>query len=1041
MYVKQCEVPLKFHFSFQFNRSVFVYLSSFILFSPFCFAATITVTNNQDSGLGSLRDALSVYSSGDTIEFASSLSGGQTISLLSSLPPISSNVTINGSANPVIIDGGNAAQAFFVAPSVTAAISNLRLQNCLSQGGSGGNGHFGGGGGGGSMGAGGGLFVSGTSDVTLTNITWALNQSIGGNGGSSSDTNGNLLGAGGGGAGGPGGGNGGSSFNSTGAGGGGGGGGGPGAAAGGDSASGAIVSSPGGPGGAGVDGGFGGLGGAVGGANRASGGGGGGGNAFVVENGDPGAAGTDGFLSVGGIGGAGAGNGGGGGGGSSTPTGTSIGGDGGDGGDVSGGGGGGGASYQIFAGNGGTSGFGAGSGGGAGAGGGGTPGVGGASTFGGGQGGDGTSASPFADPFGGGGGGGGAALGGAIFVQSKSTVTLLNGNSFEDNSIAGGIGGSGDTAGNSGQNGTALGVDIFLQGGGQLNFNMGDSLIIPNPIEGDQVAAGGGIEKSGMGTVTLNGANTYTGTTIVDSGSLIVNGSLITDVEVNPGGLFGGNASLLSGSNLDNAGGTIAPGNSIGTIVVAGNFSQAATGILNNEINTMGETDLLAITGTATLDGTLLVSPEPGVYLNGDSFTFLTTAGGRIGTFSNLTLASNPGGLISGLSVIYGANSATLVISALPPLSLCNFTGNPGRVADYINEITDIPFDSDLRQVLSAIITLDCEGQAQALDQMQPSLFGSLGLVEEESGVLVNGAVIQRLANVQKVPCHCCTDQEPKYPMTLWAEGFYLDGNQDHFGRQVGFDGDTGGIVLGADYCFFESLYLGVAGSYTHSHIDWKDNRGDGDINSYYGGVYSSYLFEKGYLSASILGAYNDYDTYRRIHFVSIDRTAEGSHSGGEVLSNLSGGYNFYWNRLLAQPFVRLDYFYLHENGFREEGAQSLNLDVSSRDSNMLRNELGFNFSYCYSRNDSFIVPNIKLSWIRESRFNSDKRYQTAFIEFQNTNGFFGVDTNSPTRNLFSPGVGVKWLRNLCALSLYYEAAIGGKYWQQYGTLNFDVNF
>jgi hypothetical protein len=58
-------------------------------------AATITVLNTNDSGAGSLRQAISDSSSGDTINFDSSLNG-QTITLTSGELLIDKNLTITG---------------------------------------------------------------------------------------------------------------------------------------------------------------------------------------------------------------------------------------------------------------------------------------------------------------------------------------------------------------------------------------------------------------------------------------------------------------------------------------------------------------------------------------------------------------------------------------------------------------------------------------------------------------------------------------------------------------------------------------------------------------------------------------------------------------------------------------------------------------------------------------------------------------------------------------------------------------------------------
>jgi autotransporter-associated beta strand protein len=73
-----------------------------------------------------------------------------------------------------------------------------------------------------------------------------------------------------------------------------------------------------------------------------------------------------------------------------------------------------------------------------------------------------------------------------------------------------------------------------------------------------------GLTKSGTGTVTLQAVNTYNGETIVQDGTLIVNGSLQSPLTiVNNGALLGGSGSL-QGVLLDR--GTISAGNSAGLL-------------------------------------------------------------------------------------------------------------------------------------------------------------------------------------------------------------------------------------------------------------------------------------------------------------------------------------------------------------------------------------------------------------------------------------------------------------------------------------------
>ncbi len=90
-------------------------------------AATIIVTNTDDSGPGSLRQALTIANDGDTINFA--VSG--TITLTSGELLIAKNVTISGpGADQLSIDGNSAQfQCVFGVTQTTVTISGLTITN------------------------------------------------------------------------------------------------------------------------------------------------------------------------------------------------------------------------------------------------------------------------------------------------------------------------------------------------------------------------------------------------------------------------------------------------------------------------------------------------------------------------------------------------------------------------------------------------------------------------------------------------------------------------------------------------------------------------------------------------------------------------------------------------------------------------------------------------------------------------------------------------------------------------------------------------
>src|SRR3990172_7805185 len=81
--------------SFMFVLTILTLITSAVGVTP-AYAATLIVTNTDDSGAGSLRDTIASAGIADTITFDASLSGG-TIYLASMLT-LSKNVTIDGSA-------------------------------------------------------------------------------------------------------------------------------------------------------------------------------------------------------------------------------------------------------------------------------------------------------------------------------------------------------------------------------------------------------------------------------------------------------------------------------------------------------------------------------------------------------------------------------------------------------------------------------------------------------------------------------------------------------------------------------------------------------------------------------------------------------------------------------------------------------------------------------------------------------------------------------------------------------------------------------
>jgi fibronectin-binding autotransporter adhesin len=132
-----------------------------------------------------------------------------------------------------------------------------------------------------------------------------------------------------------------------------------------------------------------------------------------------------------------------------------------------------------------------------------------------------------------------------------------------------------------GSSASSINTDVMLvnnnnTGGRSVTFDVADassSAASDLTISGNIIDFGGGgltnapLVKTGVGTLTLSGTNTYNGTTTVDTGTLIIDGiqsGATGAMTINVNGTLAGSGTI--GASLLTVNGVIAPGNSPGTL-------------------------------------------------------------------------------------------------------------------------------------------------------------------------------------------------------------------------------------------------------------------------------------------------------------------------------------------------------------------------------------------------------------------------------------------------------------------------------------------
>ena len=209
---------------------------------------------------------------------------------------------------------------------------------------------------------------------------------------------------------------------------------------------------------------------------------------------------------------------------------------------------------------------------------------------------------------------------GSIVKTGGSTANLTG-----TNTHSGGLdiqGGAVNVTGNA-----ALGSGpVSVASGAQFNYTAPGTATFSNGLSGV-----GTFNKLGAGQLTF--ANNFTiGALNVVTGSVRINTIATSNVSVSSGARLDGTGRIVG--TLTNSG-TVAPGNSIGTLTVQGNYVHNANSVLEIEFDASGNIDLLNVSGNATINGGTIRFLSIGG-AEGQGGTFLTTGGTLTGTFANV---------------------------------------------------------------------------------------------------------------------------------------------------------------------------------------------------------------------------------------------------------------------------------------------------------------------------------------------------------------------------------------------------------------------
>ena len=628
-------------------------------------------------------------------------------------------------------------------------------------------------------------------------------------------------------------------------------------------------------------------------------------------------------------------------------------------------------------------------------------------------------------------------------------ATLSSGNTIFSN--GGTVNGSVELG--AGVNTVTLVTGATIKGDLNLGPNSGNELILDGPIE-ERISQAVTGAISGLGSLSVKG-----GTWIIDEDlaapvstdvitgtlSLGQSATLTTPaLTIENGGTLMGIGTIRG--NVTNSG-VIAPGNPFGTLTIQGNFAQTNSGIFHLEIGGLapGDFGVLAVTGQATLGGTLqLVRTGNFHFQPGDKLVFLTanSIAGSFSTIQNLNSLSNPNTIVKTQIVILPgvveleAIQGNFVDAACNPNSVAvaralnSAVGDP-RAAALIAFLDNQPLNQlcadftlispealtsvfDLAVSLANVQSANLERRLDDLRQGSHGFSSSGFTINDTAPSFSQGLSGPTGSEGKSGPSVVAPIPENRWGFFATGLGEFTDVSTADGAR--GFNFRTGGVTVGVDYRIGSNFAIGLTGGYAHTGVDLSGN-GNINVDGGTGGFYATAFGNGFYVDTSVTGGASSYDTRR----TALLGTATGSTDGGNLNVLVAGGYDWTSGALTIGPIASFQYTYASMNGFAETGSLAP-LRFSDQSVDSIRTAFGIKTSYDLKIGGVLIRPEVRVSWQHEY---ADSAYSIVANFANGAGNSFNVVGPELGRDslLIGAGVAVLW-NDRFSTYIYYDGEL-----------------
>ncbi len=418
-----------------------------------------------------------------------------------------------------------------------------------------------------------------------------------------------------------------------------------------------------------------------------------------------------------------------------------------------------------------------------------------------------------------------------------------------------------------------------------------------NNIQGE-----GGLRKAGDGTLTMTGNNTYSGATEIVGGKLVVNGSIEKSSH-----LLIGSSAALGGSGtvgLTDVYGRVAPGNSVGTLTVNGDYTQHAGSVFELELGADGGMDMLNVTGKADIQAgsELEVLGLRASHL-GQTFSFMDAGSWEGKTFSGVRL----GRAFIDLSTVMTGSGIALDVQR-NARSFASLGVSPNQRALAVAAESQGVGGT----VHDGLVVLHNAADAPGLyDALAGEIYASTSSALLDVGDGLRQTALQRTRLDGSGYKQSTASGRP-----VWGQAMGSWGQLGGRDQAYAMDRSTQGLMFGADVLDTDMLKAGVAIGYTDSKFKGRHGdsvRADGYHALAYGNAQSGDWSVRGGMGYS----WYSLDTRRVLGYADWGTAtsrarAQSAHAFAEL------AYAMTAEQIKIEPYAGLSYTHLRQQGFAE---------------------------------------------------------------------------------------------------------------------------